>query len=284
MRLCGDEAVGQAGLLLDRQRALGQLFGFRLAADLEIHHREIVQGDGEALLAARCLFVDGDGAPVQRRGVVAAAQALIHLRQIVHADGDVAMAAAQRALADRKRALVERLRLGVAAEQVICHGEVVQAVGEADALVAADGALAQRHRTLAQVDGLHIAALEFVGAGEIAQGVDDVGAVLVGVPFQDRQRALVKVRRLVIFALVEPSLGLRDQRHGGGKTLLLRPRRREARGDEDQNQGNHREPRQAKHGSSSRREPCGRPAEELASSGYGERRHSIPAFRADCHH
>ncbi len=204
------------------------MLGFAGPADLEVDEGEVVEAHRELAAGARGLLLDGDGAPVQRLGIVVAAEALVDAGEVVQADGDVAVVSPERILADHQRALVERLRLGIAAEEIIGDAEVVQARGEADALVASDRRLAERHHALAQLDRLDIAALEFVSAGEIAQRVDEIGPVLVRVLLQDRERTAVEVGRFVVAVLLDSGPRLRHQGVRGGEAIL-RARRDKAR-------------------------------------------------------
>ena len=196
-----------------------ELLGLARPADPQIDEGEVVEAHGELAPGAGGPFLDGDGAPVQRLGIVVAAETLVDAGEIVQADRDVAMVSPERILADHQRALVERLRLGVAAEEIVGHGEVVEAPGEADALVPPDGRFAERDGALAQLDRLDITAQEFVGAGEIAQGIDQIGTVLVRVLLQDRESAAVEVRRLVIAVLLDLRARLRHQGVRGDEVL-----------------------------------------------------------------
>ncbi len=124
----GVRMLGAERLLADRQRALVERLGLGVGAGGSVQHGEIVER------AWRC--PDARGRAPSRGSPARAGRAARPSRRrpwrrystarLLSAGGGVRMLGAERLLADRQRALVERLGLRVGARGVVQHGEIVE--------------------------------------------------------------------------------------------------------------------------------------------------------------
>ena len=115
------------------------------------------------------------------------------------------MVGAERLLAQRQGALVQRLGLGVAALALVQKGEVVER-GADRGVVGAERLLGDRQGALVQRLGLGGAALAVVQHGEVVERLADIGVVGAERLLEERQGALVQRLGLggAALALVQP--------------------------------------------------------------------------------
>ena len=101
------------------------------------------------------------------------------------------MVGTERLLADRQRALVERLGLGVAALVLVQLRQIVQAVATSG-MVGTERLLVDRQRALVERLGLGVAALVAVEHSQIVQRLRDIG--MVGPSVSRGSRGLLRER------------------------------------------------------------------------------------------
>ena len=183
---------GPERLLADRQRALVERLGLGVAALAWYSVGQVVEGGGHVGMARR--RAPSRGSPA-RAGRAARPRRSwpwrsVQRRQVVEDRGHVGMVRAERLLADRQRALVERLGLGVAALVVVQRRQVVQRCGVVG-MVRAQRLLADRQRALVERLGLGVAALVVYSTARLFSDVATSGWFAERL-LADRQRPLVE--------------------------------------------------------------------------------------------
>src|SRR5262249_31320926 len=121
-------------------------------------------------------------------------------------------------LTDRERALIEPLRLGVAALGPIQLGEVVEVRADIG-VVAAGRLLNDCERALIEPLRLGVAALVLIQRGEVVERLSDIGVVGAERLLANCQRALIVRLRLGIAALVLERAA--EPRKGGRKFWMV---------------------------------------------------------------